>query len=250
MLIPYPDVPVMLGVPNVPRLSVFSVEAGISDLGTGLSITGGIVNQTILQADLSSANSVIANSSQTAPQWGIFDASNAQLGENSGDGTVLSTFSFDYIKETRVSDFPIERGSFASYNKVEMPSNPRVTMIMDGSLEYRKAYLAALDIACKSTALYNVVTPEAIYEKVNLERYTYSRRADKGANVFAVEVSLKEIRTATPGTTTATVPINNPQNTAATPSVNGGIVQAPVSSLDKVIQWGSNLYHSMFGGGT
>ena len=50
-----------------------------------------------------------------------------------GLGSTLSTNSVDFSKDTKVSDFPVEQGSFASYNKVETPASPIVTLCLTGS---------------------------------------------------------------------------------------------------------------------
>src|SRR6202035_2919805 len=99
-----------------------------------------------------------------------------------------------YVKESRVSNFPVERGGFASYNKVEMPGNPTVSLVLDGSQSDRTSFLAAIDGACKSTTLYNVATPEVTYANHTIERYSYRRQANRGAFLFVVEVSLIEVR--------------------------------------------------------
>jgi hypothetical protein len=169
---------------------------------------------------------------------GIFDADGNQLGLHTGSsitsaltgqvtGTsapTLSTLGFDFMKETRISDFPVEAGAFANYNKVETPANPVVTLALSGTEDDRTRFLTAIDAACVSTDLYTVVTPEITYANYSVERYTYSRRAYKGATLLIVELSLKEIRQAT--ATYAKVPIVNPQNPAATPQVSNGMTQA------------------------
>lgn len=140
----------------------------------------------------------------------------------------LSTFSVEFSAETRISDFPIENGGFASYNKAQLPSNPIVTLILEGSEDDRTYFLNAIDAACKSTDLYSVVTPTVTYGATatvagySLERYSYSRKADKGATLLMVEISLKEIRQVAASYTTAPSPINNPINSSATPQVNNG----------------------------
>lgn len=223
--IKYPNVPLYDGVPALLRpvkAAVAAVPAIAVSLGT-------------LQALLGSAM-------QQAPAWGIFDAEGNQLGVSStasltvldaianqvtGDtGTVLSTLAFDYTKESRVSDFPIEGGSFANYNKVELPGAPVITLALEGSEDDRTNFLNAVDAACKSTDLFSVVTPEVTYANHSLERYNYRRTASKGATLLMVEVTLREIRTVSATyTTAATSPIQSPQNPAATPQVSNGMTQ-------------------------
>jgi hypothetical protein len=176
---------------------------------------------------------------QVDAQWGIFNSNGEALGdpaiftglvgnalEAAGLGSTLSTGSVEYTKETKVSDYPVERGGFASYNKVETPASPIVTLCLSGTESNRKSFLESIDAACKSTELYSVVTPEVTYVDYSLERYNYQRRSSKGATLLIVEIALKEIRqvSAQYVTTTATA-IDTPKDVGATPSASGGKVQ-------------------------
>lgn len=214
---PFPDVPNEAGVPTVARNTS---NSGEYDTATD------------------SSSSTLGSPNQDAGKWGIYDSNGNLLGQTSNGDSVdvddagPSTYTFDYRKETTVSDFPVEEGSFASYNKVERPGTPSVTLIVTGTQEQRTAFLSDLDDACKSTDLYSVATPEQTYYSVNIESYSYSRSNAKGANAIIVDVSLKEIRTVTVTYTTA--PVNSPQDTSATPQVSGGIVQ-PVTPSSGVM---------------
>lgn len=218
-LIPYPNVPKAPGVPALPRSPRFPP--------TARAVLG------VLQGTLWRAL-------QTSAKWGIYDAAGKPLGDPNtlqaipanllsvlGVTPTVSTGGLDYAKETRVSDFPIEKGSFASYNKVRLPSSPNVTLCMGGSETERKAFLAAIDAACESTAFYSVVTPEATYINYSLERYNYQRRQSRGANLLIVDISLREVREVSAKyAQSAQAPIVKPKDAAATPPVDGGKVQA------------------------
>jgi hypothetical protein len=236
-LIPYPDVPMVSGVPSVPR-----VNTSIPPEDASATIPPGAMTE------------ALTNSLQSSPQWGIFPSVTTSssfagttsttnvlgnaLGASSDSTAVLSTYDVTYIKEMRISDFPIERGGFASYNKVEMPGNPKVTLILNGTEDDRAAFLTAVDAACKSTQLYSVVTPEATYMNVSLETYTYPRTAIKGANLLIVEISLKEIRPVSASYTTVATPINDPQSPSAAPQTDNGMVQSPkpdVSTAKQIV---------------
>jgi hypothetical protein len=212
MLIPFPNVPNQPGVPAIPRSPKFP---------------------TIPRIDLGSVAELLWRVIQAQASWGIFDAKGTPLGNPSqftgliGDllqSSVLSTGSVDYSKETRVSDFPLERGGFASYNKVEMPAAPLVTLCLQGSEGDRRAFLEAVDKANKSTDLYSVVTPEITYINYSIERYNYSRRNSKGATLLIVEITLKEIRQVSALYTAKQ--IDEPKDAGATPQVDNGKVQA------------------------
>ena len=121
-LIPFPDVPKFPGVPALPRSPKFPPL-----VRSGLGLVQGMLWRVF----------------QVQTRWGIFDSAGKPLGDPAkftglvgnaldaaGLGSTLSTNSVDYSKETKVSDFPIEQGSFASYNKVEQPASPIVTLCL------------------------------------------------------------------------------------------------------------------------
>lgn len=225
-LYPFPNVPKVPGVPAIPRSPNFppTVQAGLG----------------IIQAALWRVF-------QTQTRWGIFDAEGRPLADPSRfegiigaavgvlGGTTSSTDSVEYTKETRVSDFPLERGSFANYNKVEMPASPNVTLCMSGSEADRKKFLDAIDAATKSTDLYSVVTPEITYIDYAIERYNYQRRNSRGATLLIVQLSLKEIRQVS--AQYAQTIINKPKDVGAVPQIDNGKVQAkpPAQSVLKSV---------------
>jgi len=211
-LIPFPNVPNSPGVPLIPRSPNFPPLAGI-----GLGVLEGI----------------IWRSFQINSRWGIFDNQGRALGnpqnlilESIGIGSTLSTASVEFTKETRVSDFPLEKGGFASYNKVELPAEPIVTLNISGSDSARQAFLNDIDKACKSTDLYDVVTPEITYKGYAIERYNYQRKSERGCTLLRVEIGLKEVREVSAQFTKAA-----PKQPGAQPQVDNGKVQAQQPSV-------------------
>lgn len=229
-LIPFPSVPKLPGVPALPRSPSFPPLVRV-----GLGLVQGMLWRIF----------------QVQTRWGIFDSKGKPLGDPAkftglignaldaaGLGSTLSTNAVDYSKETRVSDFPLERGSFASYNKVEAPASPIVTLCLTGSEKNRRTFLEAIDKACKSTDLYSVVTPEVTYIDYSVERYNYSRRASKGATLLIVEITLKEIRQVSSQYTQSNKgQVDQPKEAGATPQADNGKVQAqtPDTSTLKAI---------------
>lgn len=217
-LIPFPNVPKLPGVPALPRSPNFPPAARVA-----LGVLQGALWRVF----------------QVQTRWGIYDANGKPLADprrfqglagellNTLGGTTVSTGGLDYSKETRVSDFPVEQGHFASYNKVELPAAPVVTLCMSGNESDRKKFLDAIDTACKSTDLYSVVTPEVTYINYALERYNYQRRNNKGATLLIVEISLKEVRQVSAQYTVSNKgKVDAPKDAGATPQVDNGKVQA------------------------
>ena len=251
--IPFPSVPSYPGVPALTRPANAALAAT-----PVLSVTAGAVENILITA------------LQSAPQWGIFDSDGNQVGIAPNSQSALqaigstllsqltgssqpslSTGDMEYVREGRISDFQIEQGSFASYNKVQMPANPTVTLILQGSANDRTYLLDALEAACISTDLYSVVTPEYVYVNYSVERFSYQRRPQRGVTLLVVEVVLKEIRPVT--SSYAAVQIVQPQDAASTPTESNGITQpaAPPASTALKLQSGISGYlGSMFGGGS
>lgn len=237
-LIPFPNVPKLPGVPLIPR------AAG----STGIT-----------HSILGAAQGMLWSALQNDASWGIWDKSGKPLGDPSalsgafgalssmtgmgsglasipGVGTALSSLgltstlsvnSVQYSKETKVSEFPIEKGSFTSYNKVELSSNPVITLCFSGFESDRTKFIEQIDSACKSTDLYDVVTPEKTYRDHSIERYRYERSAERGRTLMFVEISLKEVRQ-------VTSTYSNPKSVktpSATPKVDTGKVQ-PEATID------------------
>lgn len=222
--IPFPSIPAYPGVPALVR-----------------PVQNAIAQVPVLAVGLGSFASILGSALQQTPRWGIFDSAGNQLGLNSNanpsilsalesqltGSTVptLSTWGFDFVKEMQISGFPTEGGGFANYNKVELPANPVVTLALEGSEGYRTNFLNAIDAACKSTDLYNVITPEVSYLGYSMERYTYARRAQRGATMLIVDISMKEIRTVSATFTS----VQSPQQASSTPEVNNGMTQPATS---------------------
>lgn len=256
--IPFPDVPAYPGVPQLTRPIQVAVASN-----TPLSIALGTVENLLIAA------------LQQTPAWGIYDQDGNRLGVNSNDtstgqgltATLLSqltgsnppiesTLGVDFSRESRISTFPVEGGGFASYNKVQMPANPVVTLALQGDINARTAFLEAIDDACNSTDLYSIVTPEIVYVNYNVERYNVSRRAQRGATLLVVDIYLEEIRQVE--ASFATAQIVAPQDPASTSQESNGTTQpaAPAQSTllglangAKSFFTSSPYFASFFGGG-
>ena len=248
--LPFPNVPAYPGVPALTR-----------------PVQEAIASSPVVAIGLGSVENILADALQQPAQWGIFSAADgSQLGILSNSqstlqaigGTllsqltgstpaVLSTFGMDYTQESRVSDYPVENGGFATFNKVQMPASPVVTLILDGQESDRTYFINSLQAASTGTDLYNVVTPEVSYYNYNIERFTYSRRASKGATLIIAEVYLKEIRQVTATLTTGQIVA--PVNPASAPAVDNGVVNTSTPG-PSVLQQGATWLRSfsLFGG--
>lgn len=189
-------------VPGVPPLNRFNQTV--------------VAPATILFADAAHVLSLFQG-----PQWGIFD----QLG-----GAVIvgdSVKAFRFSNEFRVSDFPVEQGGFASYNKVATPFDAQITFTKGGTVGERADFLSSVASALRSLYLFQVLTPEVAFQNVNIVHFDYDRTARRGATLLTVDVWVKEVRL-------APVPqFSNTQAPDGAAQINDGTVQAtPVTSID------------------
>ena len=157
-----------IGIPNIPKLP--------TNIGGALIKFGGAAL----------INAVFGN------YWGIF-------GQN-GIPLLLSdnVTSVKHQNTSKVSNAPVERGSFASYNKVGDPFTVTVQMTKgSGGVFMRGAFLALLDALANSTDLFLVITPEAVYPNMAITGYDYAREASDGARLLKVNIHLAEVRQVT-----------------------------------------------------
>jgi hypothetical protein len=193
-----------------------------------------------------------------APTWGIYGPTNSSLEQSSefsanGDMVITgkankpiqqaiipdSIVSIDYEKEWVVANYPVEQGQFQSYNKVRMPYHNAVLMTFSGSpkgwgsfipfvelrnyrgVELKTQLMATLEKMAASLDLYDIVTPERIYENANIMGINYRRSAEEGASLICVEVIFVEVmNTSEPKFTE----VKNPNSKPPVNTGNGGSV--------------------------
>lgn len=182
----------------------------VSDL-----INGGLRNNAVTQG--LSALGILP------PTWGIFGRNGRVV------VTADTVISLDFRKDWTVADYPLEQGAFASYDKVENPSETRVGFWSGGSLANRQALLRSIKAIAGDLNLYDVVTPEETFTNMNITHYDY-RRVDAGAGYVSVVVWLQQIRVTVEASLTTAQP-----NGAST--TNDGQVQptAPAPQQESLL---------------
>lgn len=151
---------------------------------------------------------------------------------------------FEFRGDRRISDYPVEQGAFASYNKVAKPFEIRMTMVC-GGLNYAQSainslglnigngfmqksdFIDTLDYMLDTTDLFTIVTPDKAYENANLEHYDYKRETRNGATMLIIEAWFREIRV------TASAAYTNTNSPSAADTVNLGTVH-PGDKIDVV----------------
>ncbi len=199
----FPDVPNVMGVPALIRRAQPVLDA----IGYVNSIDNKI--QRLLTPPVEAL-------------WGIFDANGRKV-------LTPETFvSFDYRRESRVMEYPIEQGSFASYNKVDASFDASITMATGGTPSDREALLTAVELLMLSLDLYTIVTPEKTYPSVSLTGNSFTRQQNNGSHQIIVTLRFKEIRETALVNAAASGQINADPVQVATPDA------APTRSLGQV----------------
>lgn len=211
------DVPNAPGVPALPSFSPGQVAL----LAADAVLIGATALQPLWGIYLNGAP-VLASS--LASLLGLGALANAVNSVSSllGGANVANLFSvvdFEYKQDWAVSDYQVEEGAFQSYNKVQNPFDVRMRIAAGGTASNRQALLDIVDAASNSLDLFDVVTPEKIYESCNIDHYDYKRSAGSGLGVIVIDVWLKEIRV------TATATFQNTQQPTAAGQQNVGSVQ-------------------------
>lgn len=137
--------------------------------------------------DLIFADNLIGYGAGESPQWGIFEG---------GAPVVIAdtVTNLGYKQAWAVSDYPVERGGFESYDKVNSPFRIHIQFVSGGSVAKREALLNSIAAIGDTLTLYDVLTPEAVYIGVNVDNYEYRRAASNGLGLMIVDVGLLEIR--------------------------------------------------------
>lgn len=121
--------------------------------------------------------------------WGIFDQNGIPL------LLADNVKSVKFQNKAKISNAPVEQGSFTSYNKIKDPYIVDVILTKgSGGVMERGAFLAMLDAFTNSTDLFMVITPESIYPNCNIVGYDYVREAGDGARLIKANVHLQEVR--------------------------------------------------------
>lgn len=218
-LIPFPNVPNVPGVPNILRSLTVPTPGALVNMALG-GIAEYVFGPTV---------------------WGVFDQNGKE---------VLFPDSFlgiDYRNEARVSNYPQEKGAFASYNKVETPYDCRVQMAIGADKAGRTAFLETLESLRKGLDLLTVVTPEVSYTSANLQSYNYRRTSQNGVSMLVVELDFIEIRVTAEAQFSGEV--ESPKEPSAADPVSDGQVQAtePTPAEDAPTNFASGSVNDALG---
>lgn len=163
-------------------------------------------------------------------QWGIFNQYGIPI------MLADTVHSVKYSSSSQIAQAPVEKGTFASYNKIQNPYQASVTMIKGGGdVTMRGLFMAQLELLSKSTLLFHVITPEYVHINAAIVGYDYARSPQDGARMIVANIHLEEVREAK--VTYETKETENPEDS---PEVDTGEQQpkeADQSLLDKAVDY-------------
>ena len=98
--------------------------------------------------------------------------------------------------ETQISDYPVESGAFALYNKVRRPISINVTLTKTGSDVARFAWLAAIEQTESQSPLqlWTLISPQGVFSDYTLTGYSYETRPDRGSNILYLSLQFTQVQ--------------------------------------------------------
>lgn len=115
------------------------------------------------------------------------------LGASNIIPVTASTIDFEYAQDSPLSNYPQEQGAFQSYNKVELPFDVKVKLASGGAPATRQAFLNTCLGIKKSFDLFDIQTPELIFQSCNCQHVDWRRSARKGVTLIEVDLWFQQI---------------------------------------------------------
>lgn len=141
---------------------------------------------------------------------------------------------FTAERSSRLPNEPIEKGSFATYNRILEPMVITCRLAVKGSASELQGKIDRLTELNQNDEKITLTTPEQSYPNMMLESFEYRRDATNGRGVLYVDLRLKEIReVASQQTTTAVeepVEEEDAEDGSCCDDVDGGEVNGTTTS--------------------
>jgi len=124
---------------------------------------------------------------------------------DSAEVAFSSMLEFSAEKSSRLPDEPIEKGSFATYNRIIEPRTITCQLGVAGTAQQLQSEIDRLTTLAENDEKINLITPEQSYKNMMLESFDYRRDAQNGRGVLYVDLRFKEVREVAPQQTTTSV---------------------------------------------
>lgn len=158
-----PNIP---NVPGVPPLSSYAANA------VNLVVSATVANLIFGLTNL---------------QWGLYLDGAPALDYN-------STIDFEFTQDWIIADYPVEGGSFESYDKVQEPWDIKIKISSAGDPVSRAELITQLDVIGNSLSLYDFLTPEKFYQSCSVRHIDIRRTATNGVGMIIANIYLQQIR--------------------------------------------------------
>lgn len=126
---------------------------------------------------------------------GVFPAQWTILNESADEAFEFDVFMNANVKsEVKVTQMPVENGSFVAYNMVGSPLEINCVLAKRGMPQDLRVYTEALLALVDSTELVSIITPEREYQSMKLTKISFDRSSDTGTDIIYAECNFIEIR--------------------------------------------------------
>ena len=155
-------------------------------------------------------------------------ASQPQYIMKAGSGNIAfySMLEIGAEESSNLPEEPIEKGSFADYNRTINPITISCRLASQGTPSTLQSMIERLQELKTGTEKLTFITPMMTYENLMLESFDYRKDEHTGHNVLVVDVRLKEIREIEGQKTTSSVTEPEPPPVTDDASADGSCVSA------------------------
>jgi hypothetical protein len=168
-------------------------------------------------------------SDESAPEDGLEETPDSA--SDMGTSIAFKTMLEMGVEEgSKIPTEPIEKGSFASYNRVIEPNSANCRLALEGDASEIQSVLQTLSDMKTGNQRVTFTTPFDSYDNLMLESFDYRRDGNSGFNVLIVDLKLKEIREVESAKTTSSV--SEPETPAGDVSADASADGSCVSSED------------------
>lgn len=112
---------------------------------------------------------------------------------NLNQNRIDSVLALNVRKGSDISNYKLETGSFASYNKIEKPRIIPIRLVKSGSESDRQQFLMWLEEVSKTTQLFDIAMPEVSYKNLSLIDYSITRESKSGVTLIVADCVFQEV---------------------------------------------------------
>lgn len=109
------------------------------------------------------------------------------------ENRIDSVLALNVRKGSDVSNYRLETGSFATYNKIEKPRIIPIRLTKMGTESDRQQFLLWLEKSSKSTELFDIAVPEVTYRNLTLVDYSITRESKSGVTLIVADCVFQEV---------------------------------------------------------